>query len=437
MAAFLVGGAGSARAQSSQGPASLYCQPGLFFIGGFCVKDVGFVPQPEECPHGFGPVSFGPAAGCGGASSAAFSALRVSSLTREMSSEGTDMVNDRLRRRIDRERVCRERPEDPQCRLEQFASLGGIATDYAADVPGRRNLAPLAPMETVIGPRPAIWAQAFGDYERNDQNSTVAVNQRVQTLDLTIRTRTGGVVGGADILFNNVALASDVLVLGVTGGYLEATTKFSGARYEQRINSASVGAYGAYVLGPLAFGLAAKVDFLDLHANFSDFLASPPFTPVFGGFETDGQNTSVGGTVSYRFDLGGPGWYAEPTIGVDYISSRFDNASELGLANGSTLRVRGGSTFGTFYRLSDSIVLQPSIGTFIFSNVDVQNGTRLTVDFNGIQSINTDEGKVRGEVQGTLAAFFSNGFSAFARAEVRFGEDLFGAGGRVGIRYQF
>jgi hypothetical protein len=432
----LAGGASPARAQSDQSLASRYCQPGFVFIGGFCVNPLGFVPTPDQCPPGFGPVSFGNVAGCGGASSAAFSALRMTSISRDMSFEGTEMINERIRRRTDRERICRERPQDPRCRLEQFAALAGI--EYAADVPGRRSVAPAAPVAVAaVAPRPAIWAQGFGDYERRDQSSTVALNQRVQTLDLTSRTHTGGIVGGADILFSNVALANDGLVLGVTGGYQESTTKVRTTQSEQRINSSSIGVYGAYVIGGLSFGLTAKTDFVELNSSFVDFTNSAPFSPVTGGFETDGQNTSVGGTISYRFDLGTTGWTAEPTVGLDHTRSRFDDAEQLGLSNGTTLRARAGATFATFFQVSETMILQPAFGAFVFSNVDVDNGTNLTIDFNSLQSVQTDEGQVRGELSAQLTALFANGFSAFAKAEVRFGEDLYGAAGRVGVRYQF
>jgi outer membrane autotransporter protein len=434
--AVVLGLTSPARAQTDQSLASRYCQPGFVFIGGFCVNPLGFTPTPDQCPEGFGPVSFGNVAGCGGASSGAFSALRVSSISRDLALEGLDMVNDRMRRRLDRERICRERPEDPRCRLEQFAALADI--DYAADVPGRRAVAAPAPaVVTAVAPRFAVWAQGFGDYERRDQSSTVSLNQRVQTLDLTSRTHTGGILGGADVIFSNIALANDAVILGVTGGYQESTTKVRAAQSRQQIDSASIGVYGSYVIGGLSLGLTAKTDFLDLHSRSADFLNSAPFAPVFTAFETDGRNTSVGGTISYRFDLGATGWAAEPTVGLDYTESRFDDAAQLGLSNGSTTRVRAGSTFSTFYQVSESMVLQPSFGAFAFSNVDVNNGSNLSVDFNSMQAVQTDEGQVRGELNATLTAIFANGFSAFARAEVRFGEDLYGAAGRIGVRYQF
>ena len=436
--ASLAGGASPARAQSDE-LASRFCPAGQVFVNGFCVRNLGFVPTPDQCPSGFGPVSFGGIAGCGGASSAAFSALRMSSISRDMSFQGNEAIQDRIRRRVERERICRERPEDPRCRTEQFAQLGNVDVDYAADVPGRRRVAaPAAPaVAAATAPQFAIWAQGFGDYERRDQDQTVALNQRVQTLDLTSRTHTGGILGGADVVFSNLALGNDSLVLGVLGGWQESTTKIKANQSTQRIESASVGVYGAYVIGGLSFGLNAKVDFLDLHSKFADFLNSAPFNPVFGSFSTDGQNTSFGGSISYRFDLGTTGWYAEPTIGVDYIHSQFDDAALLGLTNGNTTRVRGGATFGTSYLVSENMILQPQLGAFVFSNVEVDNGTNLTVDLNSMQSVQTDEGQLRGELSAQLTALFRNGMSVFAKGEVRFGEDLFGAGGRAGFRWQF
>ena len=50
----------------------------------------------------------------------------------------------------------------------------------------------------------------------------------------------------------------------------------------------------------------------------------------------------------------------------------------------------------------------------------------------------TDEGEVYGEVQASVNFFdLSSGWSGFARADLRFREDLLGGGGKLGIRYQW
>src|SRR4029077_12033482 len=138
-------------------------------------------------------------------------------------------------------------------------------------------------------------------------------------------------------------------------------------------------------------------------------------------------NDSVGGTRSYRFDLGSSGWYAEPTVGLDYTRSTFDSGAEFGLTNGSTWGGGAVSTFGTTIIVNQNFALQPTFGAFVFSNLEVnQGGASLNVDFNNLQTVQTDEGKVRGQLQATLNFITASGLSAFAQAEYRFGDDLQG-----------
>ena len=50
----------------------------------------------------------------------------------------------------------------------------------------------------------------------------------------------------------------------------------------------------------------------------------------------------------------------------------------------------------------------------------------------------TDQGKFRGEIQASVNFFdLSSGWSGFVRGDVRFQEDLVGAGAKAGIRYQW
>ena len=49
----------------------------------------------------------------------------------------------------------------------------------------------------------------------------------------------------------------------------------------------------------------------------------------------------------------------------------------------------------------------------------------------------SDEGKIRGEGIFALSFDYGNGLSSFALAEVRGGQDLFGAGGKAGLRFQW
>ena len=51
------------------------------------------------------------------------------------------------------------------------------------------------------------------------------------------------------------------------------------------------------------------------------------------------------------------------------------------------------------------------------------------------QLLPSDQGKLRGEGILTLNLDYRNGLSSFASATIYGGEDLFGAGGKAGLRY--
>ena len=393
-------------------------------INGFCVYNVGPVTQ-DQCPRGYGPVSFGPIAGCAGASNSFIAAQALSRTSEAITQAYTDLINERIKRRRDQDRLGR---------LQQFA--GAARMDYAADLPSVRK--PTVSVAAPSGPRPAIWVQAYGDFERRNETQIVGLAQRVQVLDLSTRSHTGGVAGGIDILLPGV-LGADGFLLGLTGGYADTTIK-SRNMTEQRLTVATVGLYGAWIRGNFALGFNAKTDFVDMRQTFSDFVDSAPFPPVLGGFSLNGHNYSIGGTASYRFDLGASGWYIEPTVGLDYTRSTYKDGQRYGIANGTVLRGRAGAIAGTTIALTDTMALQPTFGLFAYSDLSVQSdgGALLFFDVNSLQPASrTDQGKLRGEVQAGFNLISSGGLSFNARGEYRFGEDLRGGAVRAGLRYQF
>lgn len=331
-------------------------------------------------------------------------------LTQVISQETNEMVGERIRRRGNGER------EWPPEHVPGFVPM-----DYAADV----ALAPAAAFPT----HPALWAQSFADFERREKTPTGDRARRTQVLGNSSETRTGGIVGGADIAFSNVGLGEEQLLVGVTIGYAEANTKTKGTLTEQRHATTTIGAYGAYSIGAFSIGLNAKTDFVDMRNTFADSLASVPPAPFSGGFSVDGQNYGIGGTLSYRLDVGATGWYAEPSISLDYTRSTFERGDQFGRPNGSTLQGRAGATFGTTISISDSLAIQPSFGVFAFGNLGVQSeGSSLIVE---------PGGDIGGELQAGLDSILEDGLSMNASAGYRFGEDLQGAAARIGLRFQF
>jgi hypothetical protein len=70
----------------------------------------------------------------------------------------------------------------------------------------------------------------------------------------------------------------------------------------------------------------------------------------------------------------------------------------------------------------------------LYENVTVTGGALQNDTFGTGPLIISDEGKLR--LQGIFALNFNygNGLTSFVQADIRGGEDLFGAGGKAGVR---
>jgi hypothetical protein len=70
----------------------------------------------------------------------------------------------------------------------------------------------------------------------------------------------------------------------------------------------------------------------------------------------------------------------------------------------------------------------------LYDNVKITGGALQNDTFGNSPLVISDEGKLR--VQGIAALHFNygNGLTSFVQADLRAGEDLFGAGGKVGVR---
>jgi hypothetical protein len=249
---------------------------------------------------------------------------------------------------------------------------------------------------------------------------------------------------------------------------------------QQTLTGPSLGATLSFFRGGFFSDGVAKVDFLELNRNsvVSDLFArtlnavfSEPLNPISGNQAgciiisslgvpvrfppplfytltnptatiTDSiQNTSainfiVAENLGYHFNL--PlGYWIEPTIGARYSYSTYgSNAASLGLEDGHAVRVQGGARLGFTGIVPGTYVWTTSLTAFLYSDVWI-SGFVTNADGFSAGALLADEGKLR--VQGILASKVSllNGFSAFGEVQGRYGQDYFGAGGRIGARYEW
>jgi hypothetical protein len=312
------------------------------------------------------------------------------------------------------------------------------------------------------------WFQAYGDFERRTGTSASSINccQALApggipiplTLTGESRATTGGVLAGADMTVRNLTSASDGIILGLMVGYTHSNVRltttstptppnpnlFAGSSaMRAQLDGGSVGAYATYFKDQFSADLTFRADLLNLSETFVDTLAFTanagvnPFVSTFAGAgSTRLNNYTTTGNLNYRIPLSGATWI-EPTAGFQYTTSDYEaSAAALGLSNGHLLRLQAGARYGVEYFWNDARVTTTVTG-LVYDNVDVTGGFIQNVAFGNNALIVNDEGKLRG--QGILAfnLEYRNGVSLFAQGDVRGGNDLFGGGGKGGIRWRW
>ena len=278
--------------------------------------------------------------------------------------------------------------------------------------------APVLPV--AFEPTWKAWTDGFGDYEYHSNVSPGSA------IDPSRKTVTAGTLGGVDVTFRNIGVPGDGLTVGLLAGYEAMKITYSNLASSVDASGPMAGAYAAYYNGAFSTDVLLKADLLSLSQTLPDAsaLGTIPF-----------DNYTVAGNLTYRFQEG-PNIWIEPTAGFRYTQTWYGGLpSAFGIANGSDTRLQAGMRAGGSYTWN-GVVVTPSITGLAYDDVSIQ-GLVAADGVNGAPAtaLPADQGKVRGEV--ILASIFDygNGFSWFGQIDVRGGQDLFGAGGRLGFQY--
>ena len=285
-----------------------------------------------------------------------------------------------------------------------FAALGYTkAPVYKAPPP------PPAPSVTF-----ATWAQGFGDYETRSITSN--------GIDFGRTTRTYGGIAGIDATIPHIFSASDAYVIGILGG--ETVSRISNADGSStRVSGPSVGIYTVYVNGGFSTDSVTKVDFFNLNSVSALGIGTPLGMNVY----TSAYN------VNYKIQMNT--WWVEPTAGVSYTVNVWDSASHaIGMTDGRQWRGQAGVRTGTSFDWNGARV-EPTLTGLLYDDFFISGNTIVTAG--ALPGAPTDEGYIFGQLIGKVNFDWGRGLSSYVEGEVRGREHVFGAAGRVGMRYVF
>jgi hypothetical protein len=432
---------GPALAQSALCPTSIPTQPGIVFEGSSCTNGVtGAYSNAALASQSLGELSQSSTQDSTKATMASISERRSSE--QQGCPVGTNRVNGVC---VPTTTASRFSAEPPDATL---AAMPDALLGYAP----RLTKAPAMQLPP-DAPHWGVWANAYGDYEKLSGRSPGLGEFSVLALSVNSTSWTGGVLGGVDYTVRNMASAGDGLLFGVLTGYesshisltavsisSDPTSPNGRSTTKAQLSGPAAGVYASYFNNRFSADLAFKAEFYSLGLDFTDLLGyqsnalvgfPPTSLPFSGSGSTRLNNYTTSGNVNYRIPTGVSTWI-EPTGGFQYTVSNYAaGADQLGLADGTQLRLQGGARFG-FEGVWNGVRMATVLTGLLYDDV-VVNGGVLASSPNPL--ILSDQGKLRGEGIAALNFYHGNGLNTFVQVDVQGGDGLFGVGGKVGGRF--
>ena len=314
--------------------------------------------------------------------------------------------------------------------LDRTADLRSAFTETTAAV-DLKNEGAVASMPGSV--TPGVWGRVFGGTSERDMENTAAAPEGLigpeNVFEDTFNQDYYGFMAGVDFGKEGVGAngQNTAWLFGIMGGYTGSNLDFDGSNTDVDYQQGSIGAYVTYLNGGFFADAAVKADFGNID-----------YSTQFGG-DDSGDYTSIGVIVDtgYRYN-GASGWFIEPKATLAYVNTDFDDLEVLGtgveMSDGDSLRGRlGVRVGGTMMR--DANLIEPYLEASLWNEFDgdydagiVSNGFNLPVNY--------DAGGLSGEVAaGANIINVGNGWNAFAKGAVQFGEDdLLGFSGNLGFR---
>ena len=307
----------------------------------------------------------------------------------------------------------------------------------------------------------AVWAQAYLGYDRH--SNIAPGNQENPTRSQV----SGGGLIGADWTSVKQSQTPEAVQVGVFSGYNETRARHSDtfffvdedgapglevnyfrSDYKEEIDGPFIGAYMAYVKDTWTFDVAIKADFFDLtQSSMLTQRCGADFGTQNGSASVN--NYMIAANVAHRHELSERSWY-EPVFGMRFTHTDFGNdpsnssfnfggpqpTGRLGLEDGSALRLQAGVRYGERGETAEGYLWTMTFGAFLYSDVLI-TGFESVSGQTGEAVGPVDEGKLRALGQFETKLDVGNGVTYLLQAEVRGGEDVFGAAGQLGVRYKW
>ncbi len=269
-----------------------------------------------------------------------------------------------------------------------------------------------------------IWGRFIGNgAERSTEKTITPFQNQSVTIDTGYDQTLWGFQVGIDHEFEG-NVADGVLIAGVLGGYVSSNADFNSGD-SVRFSGPQVGVYASWVKGGLYVDGLVKGDFLKADYNVA-------------GSDSDTDSTTIGVRVEtgYRY-FTSTGMFIEPNASLAYAHSSIDDVTIAGTParfdDGDGLEGKLGARFGGT-SLKDGIKYDPYLSVGIAGNLLSDNSVFFSSGPGLV--LEDDAPDVFGEVGAGINIFSTkSGWTGFAKADLRFGDDYIGGTGKIGANW--
>jgi len=274
---------------------------------------------------------------------------------------------------------------------------------------------------------PAVWARGSGSWLSHDGSASTSAYGRNYTFNLDRDLETIDFQTGLDLGKRDVLSQGDALVFGVLGGFVHGDLDYDNLARHFNFDGGQIGAYATYLKGGLFVDTLANVHLYSLDTGTLGFPGSLDASAF--GLRTD---------TGYRFGSFSGGPFLEPLATIEVMWANIDGFSlggnTVSFGDDPDVRGRVGLRAGTTMQAWTGTIMEPFVIASLWGNFTDDN-TATLVSTGRTFHFQDNLEDAWGEISAGANLFnFSQTTSVFAKADVSFGDDLTGVGGKAGMR---